>query len=291
MGFARLFKFVLLLCSAVSCMHPVYASIPKKASVMLLEAKSQPLADALTYPGRVRSRLNATTTSEIEGQVTEISRPLGSKVKNGDVILVIRNTDPIYRYAPIRIRSLSSGYLTSFDVALMSRVERGQKLFTITDPKNLLVEVEIPAHHLSALKRGMTGEFRPDPMQPESVPVTIEGLSPLIDVKSGTATAELRPLKESGLLRQGILGQISLKTNQREAFLLPESAIIYRDEKPFVRVLANGKVQRKEIKLGSRMGDSYEVSGGLKAGEQIVTRSSRFISDGEEVEVQKSESK
>src|SRR5690348_2524860 len=63
-----------------------FAAIPKKASVFLADAKPEPFADTLTYPGRVRSRVNAATTSEIEGQVVRIEKPLGSKISKGEVI-------------------------------------------------------------------------------------------------------------------------------------------------------------------------------------------------------------
>lgn len=269
---------------------PIRAAVPKKASVLLLQAKSEEFSDNLQFPGRVRSRVNDIMTSEIEGKVIKIEKPLGSAIKKGDVILVLQNTDPVYRYAPIRLRSLSSGFLTSLDVTLMMKVERNQKLFTVTDPKNLLVEVEIPAHDLGSLSAGMRGEFRPDPTQPESIPVEIEGLSPAVDLTSGTATAELRPLEKTDRLRQGQLGQIRLKTNSRKTFVIPESAVIYRDDKSYVRVFEGGKAQRQPITLGRRIGGTYEITKGLKGGEQIITRTSRFVADGEEVEIQKEKS-
>lgn len=284
-------KLCLSLFLAVFCLLPAVsnAAIPKKASVLLLQAKSQEFSDNLQFPGRVRSRVNDVMTSEIEGKVIKIEKPLGSKVKKGDVILVLQNTDPVYRYAPIRLRSLSNGFLTSLDVTLMTKVERNQKLFTVTDPQNLLVEVEIPARDLLSLHNGMKGDFRLDPTRPDSIPVEIEGLSPAVDLTSGTATAELRPLEKIELLRQGQLGQISLKTNVRQTFVVPESAIVYRDDKSFLRVFEGGKVQRRPIALGRRVGGTYEITQGLKGGEQIITRTSRFVADGEEVEIQKSE--
>lgn len=287
MGCAR----VLAIAGLVLGLAPVsFSAAPKKASVIVTEAAPKPLSDVMAYPGRVRSRVNAVTTSEIDGQVVKIQRPLGSKVNRGDVILVLQNTDPVYRYAPVQMRSPSSGFLTSLDVTLMTKVARGQKLFTITDPKNLIVEVEIPAHDLGSLSAGMKGEFKPDPLRPETVPVEIEGLSPLVDVQSGTATAELKPLGQLDSIRQGQLGQVVLKTNLRDSFLLPESAILYRDDKPYLRVVTDGKVQRKEVELGPRQGSSFEVKSGLKPGEIVVTRTSRFISDGEEVDVQPAQS-
>lgn len=266
-----------------------HAATPKKASVLVMDAQPQALSDSLSFPGRVRSRINAIQTSEIEGQVIKIDKPLGAKVRKGDVILTLQNTDPVYRYAPIKVRTTANGYVTSLDVSLMAKVDRGQKLFAVTDPQDLIIEAEIPAQDAAALKLGLAGEFKPDPLQDEKIKVKVEGFSPLIDVRSGTATAEFKPTGDLASLRQGQLGQIILKTNERESFLLPESAVIYRDEKPFVRVFENGKVKKIAIELGKRNGESFEVKKGLDKGQQIVTRASRFISDGEDVEIQKPE--
>jgi multidrug efflux pump subunit AcrA (membrane-fusion protein) len=262
------------------------AAVSKKATVLIQELKPQELADILSYPGRVHSRLNAVSSSEIEGQVMRIERSIGSSVKKGDIILTLQNTDPDYNYAPIQIRSLSNGYLTTLDVALMSKVDKGQRLFTITDSKDILVQVEIPERDLNSLHQGMKGDFKPDPMKAATVPVIIEGLSPVVDLKSGTATAEMRPIKNMSLLRQGQLGQVEMKSNKHRAFLVPENAILYRDDKSFIRVFADGKIEKKVVVLGRRMGDSFEVRSGLRAGEKVVTRTSRFVADGEEVEIQ-----
>jgi multidrug efflux pump subunit AcrA (membrane-fusion protein) len=269
----------------------VHAAFQKKAAAFIQPVKFTVMSDNLSYPGRVQSRVNATSTSEIEGQVVRFEKSLGAKVKKGEVILVLQNTDPVYRYAPIKMRSPSAGYLTSLDVTLMSKVERGQKLFTITDPQNLLVEVEIPAGDLIAIHPGMRGEFKPNVQSADALQVTIEGLSPLVDIKSGTATAQLRPLEKINLLSQGQLGQFTMKTNSRQSFILPESAIIYRDDQPFVRVVAAGKVSKKSIELGPRVGDAFEIKSGLLSGEQVIVRTSRFVADGEEVDIQAPEEK
>ena len=290
LGRAAIIFFILMLL-VLGSLPTVAAPNAKKASVLLAEAKSQSLADSLSFPGQVRSRVNATMTSEIEGQVLRLEKVLGSKVKKGDVILVLQNTDPVYRYAPLKVRSSSDGYLTQLEVNLMQKVERGQKLFTVTDPANLMIQVEVPAHDLASLAVGQRGVFKVRINSTESIPVVIEGLSPLIDVRSGTATAELKPLSKAETLRQGQLGQIQLQTNERQSFLLPESAIVNRDDKTFVRVLEAGKIQKKPIELGNRIGDSFEVKSGVKSGDQIVTRTSRFVADGEDVEVQKEQSK
>jgi cobalt-zinc-cadmium efflux system membrane fusion protein len=53
-----------------------------------------------------------------------------------------------------------------------------------------------------------------------------------------------------------------------------------RDEEnlPFLFVAAtNGTFARRRIDLGTRIGDSYEIIGGLKPGDQVVTEGALFL--------------
>lgn len=273
-----------------------FAAIPKKATVFIEKAEVKPFSETLSYPGRVKSRINATVLSEVDGEIVRITKVLGSKVKKNDVVMIVQNTDPVFRYAPQKVRSPGDGYLTSVVSSLMSKVQRGQTLFTVSDPSNLLIEVEVPANDLSFLNIGAKGSYRPDPLSPETIDVVIEGLSPVVDLKTGTASAELKPIakvkaEKVTSLRQGQLGQASFKINERQSILIPETAVTFKEDKPYVRVLDKGKVQRKLVELGQRRGDSFEVKSGLQAQEQFVVRTSRFVSDGEDVDVQAPENK
>lgn len=267
------------------------AAVPKKASVFVQTMKPTEVADKFIYPGRVKSRIHSAVTSEIEGQVIHIDKKLGHQVQRGDVILTLQNTDPVYRYAPIKVRATAAGYITTMDVSLQSKVERGQKLFSVTDPKNLLIETEIPAADLLSIRRGMRGEFKPNLQSTDSLEVEIEALSPVVDINTGTATAELKPLGKLQLLTQGQLGQITLQANARKSYVVPESALTYLEDKPFLRVVESGVVQKIPVNLGARMGDSFEITSGLKDGLQVVLRSSRFVPDGENVDVETPEDK
>ena len=49
------------------------------------------------------------------------------------------------------------------------------------------------------------------------------------------------------------------------------------------------KVKKIPVKVSLNLGDKVEISEGLKEGQTVITRWSRFIADNEEVEVQKPE--
>jgi cobalt-zinc-cadmium efflux system membrane fusion protein len=62
--------------------------------------------------------------------------------------------------------------------------------------------------------------------------------------------------------------------------LLVPSTSVLRDEEnlPFVYVSApNGSFDRRQITLGSRVGDSYEVTSGIKSGDKVVAEGALFL--------------
>lgn len=259
------------------------AAAPKKASVFIQEAKLEPVADRLAYPGRVRSKIEALVTAENEGLVQKILKPVGSAVKRGDVVLVIQNTDPVYKYAPVKVFAPTTGFLSRLDVSLMSKIEKGAALFMITDPGQLQVEVEIPAADLPNFRIGLPAKIQ---LRGAEVTAKITGLSPLVDPKTGTATAQLEFGKGADAVRPGMIVQAAFEVNQRNAVILPSSALLYKESKPFVRLLENGKVKKVDVEVRTDLGGSVELAKGIAKGSKVITRANKFLADGDEVEVE-----
>lgn len=287
----RKILYILMLLTQCFYVEKGFSAPSKKASVFIQAAKLSDVSDRLTYPGRVRSKIEAQVLVENEGLIQKIAKPVGSFVKKGEAVLVIQNTDPFYKFAKVSVVAPTQGYLSRLDVSLMSKIEKGAPLFMITDPEQLKVEIEIPAADLPSFKIGVAGKVQlkvHGDTQVESDGKII-GLSPLVDPKTGTATAQLEFVKAvSSNIRPGVVVQVVFDVNQRNSILVPSSAILYKESKPFVRVLEEGKIKKVPVQVRSDLGGSVELSGGLKEGSQIVTRSNRFLADGDEVEVETS---
>jgi multidrug efflux pump subunit AcrA (membrane-fusion protein) len=265
-----------------------FAAIDKKTTVYIKELKVEKFSDKVQYPGRVVSNINAWVHSETSGEIKKIVKPIGTVVKKGETVLIIQNTDPVFNYAPVRITSPTSGVVTLIEVNLLSRVDRGQKLFLITDPKQLVVETEIPAADLKYFSISQTGVLKDN--QNMNYDVQVKALSPVVDASTGTASAKLNLTgSNSDQLRSGQMGAITFEINHRQSIVIPENALVYRDGKPFVRLLENGQAKRIPVTLSQNFGDTVEIASGLTAGQKLITRWSRFIADNEEVEAQSSE--
>lgn len=262
-------------------------SAKEKPIVMVQKAQAQKISENLIYPARIESKLYSSITAEAEGLVKRILRPLGSQVRRGEVVLIIENRDPVYTYASVVVRAPAAGVISQMSTALMSKVSRGDKLFTITDPRSLRITAEVPAANVNDLKIGNQGTYRSQYSDKESLKVQITGLSPLVDSKTGTATAEIEFLDKTNLPAVGSLGQVSFSLDGQNMFLIPETALTYKDGKPYIRVISAGKMQKKAVELGLQKNEFFEIKSGINEGEQVVLRSNRFVKEGEEVEIEK----
>jgi cobalt-zinc-cadmium efflux system membrane fusion protein len=67
--------------------------------------------------------------------------------------------------------------------------------------------------------------------------------------------------------------------NQSVGMLAPVSAVLRNEENlPFVYLSqADGSFQRARIVLGARVDDRYEITSGLKDGDQIVIEGGLFV--------------
>jgi cobalt-zinc-cadmium efflux system membrane fusion protein len=87
------------------------------------------------------------------------------------------------------------------------------------------------------------------------------------------------PNKDHLLKRDMYVTATIHSSKEKRGILLPVSAVL-RDENnlPFVFVqLPAGGFERRQITLGSRVNDQYEVSAGLKNGERVIQVGGLFL--------------
>lgn len=270
-----------------SALGPLFSTQERKLTVFVRTAERQPLYDKLVYPARISPRVNAAVLAEVEGVVTEIKTPLGTRVKAKTPLLTIRNLDPVFRYAPLSVVSPVDGVVGHVDVSVGSRVNRGDKLLIVTDPERVRVTIEVPAHDLKRIKAGLEGELKLSE-QDSNVRVKVRGVSPFVDPATSTAHCELQ-IEEAvhdATLAPGSVGRVTFHANRREAFLVPDSAVEYLGREPHLRLVNDGKVHRVPVSLGRRRGGSVEVVRGLKEGDIVIERASGHLAEGDAVETE-----
>jgi membrane fusion protein (multidrug efflux system) len=76
---------------------------------------------------------------------------------------------------------------------------------------------------------------------------------------------------------------VSLANDEREALVIPEEALTPEAERQYVFVVADGKVSRREVRIGGRRPGSVEVIAGLSAGERVIVEGTQKVREGASV--------
>jgi multidrug efflux pump subunit AcrA (membrane-fusion protein) len=259
-------------------------------SATVRRVHSQKISDRLSYPAQVRSRINATFVSDIDGVVKKITTPLGKAVANGQRLMTIENSDPAYNFKPMVVRAPVAGVVSSLEVTEGTRVMKGQRLGAVTDPRKIRIMIEVSGADLKSVSPGLEGSYAPS-SGAAPIAVRVVGLSPALDAVTGTATAELDTLPGATAPSLGDLGQVSFEVNERNSYLVPESAIVYRKKETFIRVVHAGKVKWQPVKLGTAgagradSSEGIEVTSGLQEDQIIIESASGFVEDGGKIVV------
>jgi len=117
----------------------------------------------------------------------------------------------------------------------------------------------------------------------------IARIHPAVDPVTRTATVEVRLANETDaagawVLRPGLYaeGHIVLEV-RRDAVLLPADVALRRGERFLAFVVKDGKAETRQLTVGIRDGNRFEIVDGLKAGEQVVVAGQHRLSNGQPV--------
>jgi len=293
-------KSLLLFCLVIpgACtLTPVLAAPAPTAEdrpkVLLQEIKPQDDNRRVIVPVKVEAKILFLFVLYFEGHVTRILKPLGSPVKAGEIILFLENKDPGFTYAAVPVRAPIAGVVSQFWTSQMAKVSRGEKLFTVINPKSLKLTAEFPSGDMGIVRSGQLGIFRSEIQRDAKLSVRIVGISPLVDARTGTAAAEFEFTNAKEIPPPiGSVGQATFEINQGSIIMIPEASLVFQDGKPMVRIIkADNKVDKKAIELGEQRDSSFVVKSGIATGDKIVVRSSRPLKENDTIEIEKSEEK
>lgn len=276
-------------------MQAVQAAATNVPKVFTKQVTLTNISTALIYPVRVDSEIDSAVLADADARVESLTVMLGQTVKKGQKIATLKNTDPLYDYAPIVVRAPVSGVVSAITVSQGTLVNRGQKLFQVIDPSKIKMRAEVPAQDRAKLSPGDEGVLQFDARKTKA---KIIGISPWVDSVTGTSTAELRATE--GLdVSPGEVGQVHFEVDEHQGILVPQSALSYDGKQAFVNVVEISKskrvakrvAKRVNVTTGASIDDDVEIVSGLSPEQILILRSSRFVANGADVEMEKETTK
>ncbi len=181
----------------------------------------------------------------------------------------------------ITLRSPFRGVVQELPAHQGVNVKTGDHLADIADLSTVWVWADFYESELGALKTGqkvaVTSRSFPDATFDGAVAV----VNPFVEPTKRTTRVRIDISNPDFKLRPGMYANVALSVASGEQLAIPVSAIMPTGQRNIAFVdKGNGKLEPREVKLGSQFGDSYAVESGLNEGERIVA-SANFLIDAE----------
>jgi RND family efflux transporter MFP subunit len=147
--------------------------------------------------------------------------------------------------------------------------------------------VNVSESYFTQVKKGMSASIRLDVYEGEVFEGKVGLIYPTIDQGTRTFPVEIKLNNLDKRVRPGMFARVTLSFGTQERVVVPDRAIIKQpgSGERFVYVLKAGKVFYKQVKLGRRTGDRYEVIEGLSDGDRVAITGLNRLNDGIEVAV------
>jgi membrane fusion protein (multidrug efflux system) len=163
-------------------------------------------------------------------------------------------------------------------------------LFHLADLRVLELPLHLPEKDAATVEVGSDVEI--ELVDGTIFTAKIERRSPVVDPLTGTVKFTIRTRKAPGKggkaeittpsgAAPGAFARAKVLVDAREAApSLPREAVFQLEGKPHVFVVADGKAQRREVKLGLEGGERVEIVAGLQPDEPVVAEGNAGITEG-----------
>ncbi len=176
------------------------------------------------------------------------------------------------------IRSPIDGYVVDFAGREGIWVAEGQRLFQIVNLSKLWLQLEAYERDLADLRVGLPVAFSVPAFAGESFEGEVTFIDPQIDPRKRTARLRVEVPNPELRLKPGMFARGRLHVpGDAEAppLVIPKSAPLITGERAVVYVQLPDRdrptFEGRELVLGPRKGDYYEIREGLEEGERVVT--------------------
>jgi cobalt-zinc-cadmium efflux system membrane fusion protein len=151
--------------------------------------------------------------------------------------------------------------------------------FTVANLSRVWVMARLFGSDLSAVSTGDPAEVVTG-IDTQHFPGSVDKISALVDPDTRAVTVRVVADNPQHALRKQMYVRVLIHSHSESSgLLIPISAVLRDDENlPFVYVAeSDGSFARRQITLGSRAADQYEVPAGLRAGDQVVIAGGLFL--------------
>lgn len=162
-------------------------------------------------------------------------------------------------------------------------------VLTISQIQPVKIVINVSESELTKVHKGMPAKIKFDTFGEEEFTGTVTMTMPSVDPATRTFGVEITVPNPDQKILPGMFGRVQLNLGQADHVVVPDQAVVKQQGSGnhFVYVYKDGKVKYRQVELGQRLGDSYELLSGVEDGAQVVVYGQNALTDGKSVKIAK----
>jgi len=244
------------------------------ASAVVISPEKQQMIGVKTMPVKV---MNLTKVVRASGKIAY--DPDLYNAQNEYLQSVAAGSDELIESARSRLRLLG---MSEEQIAALEKSQQPEtNLYLPGEGEAVWAYISVYEYEIALIKAGDAVEIEAVAYPGEKFTGRIASLYPVLDPATRTNQVRVVVPNPDNKLKPGMFANASIKVALGAKLAAPESAILDTGLRKIVYLVkADNVFESREVNLGQRAGDYYEVLSGLKAGDVVVT-SGNFLVDSE----------
>jgi len=155
-------------------------------------------------------------------------------------------------------------------------------VLTVMQINPVKLVINVSESYYSQIKPGMPIDVKFDVFKDQNFQGKVSLIYPTINEQTRTFAVEIKLNNNNNKVRPGMFARVTLEFGKAKRIVVSDQSIVKQSGSGsrFVYVYDNGKVDFKQVELGRRIGNEFEIISGLMGGEQIVIAGQSKLIDG-----------
>lgn len=189
------------------------------------------------------------------------------------------------------VRAPFSGKVGLRNVSPGAFVAPGDVITTLVDDSRMKLDFNVPSLFLASLHPGVAIRARARALGNLYVDGVVESIDNQVDPISRSVTVRAVLDNSEGKLKAGLLMEVELQSNPRQALVVPESALVQQGNEHYLFVVKTGageeglRAHRQTVLIGVRLKGRVEVLEGLAPTDKVVVDGTLKLQDGAAITV------
>lgn len=247
-------------------------------------------------PSLVAAQQELITTASLKESQPALYKAVRNKLKNWK--LSDNQIDAIEASGKVRdnfsIYATVSGTVSEVMAREGDYVKQGQPILKVSNLNSVWAEFDAYESQISELKEGQKIKITTNAYPNKEFDALVSFIDPILNNATRTVTVRATLKNTDDLFKPGMFVTGKLKgvvVNTSEILLVPATAVMWTGERSLVYVKTKPReavFEMREVTIGKRRGDNYEITEGLKNGEEIVSHGTFTVDAAAQLQGKKS---